>query len=183
MPFDIVALDENSTNLQDYNGTVCVRVVNDLNESLSSWKELHFNNEQSKNTSFHDVNSSSKDARVEIVWKDEVSEVCPLSNETNSTLSSDNFAIRPDKFNFNIASPIKSGEGFIFDAKAQTNSVNAYGYDANVTSFDINITDGSKVCESTDADFNLTQITFYDGVSNQNARFADVGVVDINITD
>jgi len=41
---------------------------------------------------------------------------------------------------------------------------------------DINITMNDNVveCEAPNADFNLTEITFEDGKSNENARFDDV---------
>ena len=171
----IVSLDENKTNLQDFNGTVCAKVDNVI-------KTIKFNNENNKSASFN-VNRAIKDVRVELSWKKDVDESCPLANENNETNSLNNFAIRPVKFNISITSPLIAGKEFNFDVKAQTGTTNAQGYDTNVSDINITIHDDTKECEAIDADFNLTKIAFKDGISNESARFDDVGVVDINITD
>jgi hypothetical protein len=177
LDFDLslVALNDTNTALKDYNGSVCARIIDDANNSLSDWEKLQFSNNNKLNTTFN-VTKSNKNARVQIVWKDEVTENCPLSNETNSTLSTDNFAIRPDKFDFNIPVVGYAGDNFTIDFSAS----NALDYNETLnSSFVVEANISKPSCFN--GTLNVAPFNFENGVKNSvDANYSDVG--DINIT-
>jgi hypothetical protein len=167
-------LDENGTNYQDFNGTVCAKVDNNTSK-------LDFRDQNSSTATFK-ISKAIKDIRVDISWKKDVDGNCPLSNETNLT---DNFAIRPDRFIIqDISSPIRAGSDFNIAFKAVDIS------DANVTdydesnyinkSFEVNATEINSTCKT--GDFNLSDFNFTDGnASNINATYSEVGEINITI--
>lgn len=171
----IASLNEANDAFQDFNGSVCSCFDND---SLCFKNQFTDNNISTQNFI---INKAMKDTRVKIYWKEDVNVLCNallVDAEANSTLSSDNFAIRPEKFEIiSSSSSIKAGTAFDFDVSA-----NARDYNESV---DLNITlhDTSKECNSINLDFNLTNVTFVDGNSSNSAKFDDVGIVDINMTD
>lgn len=168
----VVSLNESNNALQDYNGSVCVRLIDDFDKSLTDWNKLQFTN-NILNTTFN-VNKANKNTKVQIVWKDEVTENCPLSNETNSTKSTDNFAIRPEKFHFNLPSISYAGENFNIDFTTNTLDYNetkdiSFQIDANITK--VGCDNGS---------FYVAPFSFENGIKSVDANYSDVG--DINIT-
>jgi len=65
----IASLDENGTNYQDFNGTVCAVVDNAISKLL-------FKNQNKIDVTFK-ISRAIKDARVHLSWKKNVYENCP----------------------------------------------------------------------------------------------------------
>ena len=163
----IASLDTNKTNYRDFNGTVCVTIDNNTSK-------LDFR-DQNTTIALFKISRAIKDIRVHISWKKNIDEGCPLSSENNETNSSDNFAIRPEKFTISSVGTLRAGNVFDFNVSA-----NAPDYNTTGVAIEANLT---KDCSIKDADFNITTIDFSDGESNNTVKFGDIGVVDINITD
>ena len=166
----IASLTEDNSALQDYNGTVCVRLVGENN---STWNKVELTSNP-KDTIFS-VNRADKDIRVEIAWKDEVDETCPVSNETNSTMSSDNFAIRPDKFNLTLPTLAYAGEDFNIDFDAS--SVVDYNETLG-SSFRVESNISKSGCSN--GALHVETFSFENGVKSVDVNYSDIG--DINIT-
>ncbi len=170
---NIASLNETGDNYQDFNGTVCVQVGNSI-------KKLLFNDINITTTTLK-IQEALKDTKVKISWKKNVDENCPLNNEDNSTLSSDNFAIRPGRFTLSFQPPFYAGDDFNITFQALD------GDDKNTTDYN-ETKDMSFVIES-----NITKAGCYQGslsVNNfsfQNGKAKDVNasysnIGDINIT-
>jgi len=112
--------------------------------------------------------------------------VACLADQLNSYSCSDNFAIRPEKFDSNIT----SGQIFVADKNSSvTFSADAFSTSGTTdynetmnTSFvvDINISDSSKTCAAPSIQI-TPNIAFLDGnVTNNNYSFGNVG--DFNLT-
>ncbi len=166
----IFSLNEDNNASQDYSGTVCVRLVGEHN---STWSKVELTSKHNKDIPFN-VDRADKDTRVEIAWKNEVDEPCPVSNETNSTLSSDNFAIRPDKFNLTLPALAYAGENFNIDFTASR----VLDYNETLgSSFNIE----SNISRCIDGSLHVTPFSFENGAEKSvDANYTDIG--DINIT-
>ena len=171
----IAALDKDGTNYQDFNGTVCASVDN--NTSKLDFRDIN------TTTALFKVSRALKNVRVQIAWKKDVNESCPLNNEDNETNSSDNFAIRPDKFiiDINSSSP-KAGVNFHIDVNAtQFGGGNARDYnETNGNSFSFDMNDSNSSCSSGTLNGMPNPFKFYDGNISFDANYSDVG--DINFT-
>jgi len=172
----------------DFNGTVCsVLFDEDTKNKISEWNATHWrsnDNINKTNISFK-VTKAVKKAKVYMYWIENVFESndsCSglFNHEGNETNSTDNFAIRPKCYNVRITpNPFYAGSGF--DINVSTDSKpDEYNGTAKI---EANITDTTKTCVHQNAEFNLSNITFDNGESNNTAKFDDVGIVDINITD
>ena len=163
----IASLDENGTDFQEFNGTVCANIDNNISK-------LDFRDDNTSVASFK-VSRAIKDIRVDITWKKDVDESCPFDSDYNETNSTDNFAVRPEHFTISSADIIRAGNVFDFNVSADAKDYNTTGIGINVAL--------TKNCTKTRADFNISTIDFTDGESNNSVQFGDVGVADINISD
>lgn len=178
----IASLNSANTDLSDFNGTVCVRIVDDTNLSLNGdGTSLYFNSAQTQTASNFNITKAVKDARVLLSWKENVNTTCPLSTDANSTLATDNFAIRPDSFTISNATSAYAGDIFQLDFKA-LNALSANSTDYNETkddSFGITAVIGKSGCAS--GTFTVSDFSFANGQKLAvDSNFSDVG--DINIT-
>jgi len=180
----IASLDENGSDYQEFNGTVCSRIVIEGNISVTGWKKNFFNDINESNQTFH-VSQAIKIAKVEIIWKENNDSNCSVIDdfEDNETNSTDNFALRPDRFAIeNISSPIRAGGDFniTFSVVDESNaSVKDYNESKGV-SFEVNATEINSVCKT--GDFNLNDFNFTDGnTSDINATYNEVGKIKIKI--
>lgn len=179
---NIFALNENNTAYQDFNGTVCVRLVDNNDKNITSWSKLLFN-QANPYVNLATFNSSyaSKDVRVALSWKKNVDTTCPLSVEDNTTKSTDHFAIRPNKFTIANATTAYAGENFTLDFKA-LNALNTNSLEYNETkdgTFTIASVIGKIGCNN--GILNVSNFSFADGQKLAvDSNFSDVG--DINIT-
>ena len=170
----LASLNIDNTALKSYDGSVCARLVSSGDENLSAWRKVQFFKDESKEISFV-ATKVSREARVKIVWKDKVDEACPLKNESNVTLSTDSFAIRPEKFTIKNLPQI-SYAGDFFKITIDTS---AKGYNEAVDSSFILKNKASKIGCLTKP-LVVNKYKFYDGLADINATYGDIG--DINIT-
>ena len=187
----IASLDENRSEYQEFNGTVCSRVIiqNDTNVTdwvKNSFREENTSDQTSEGNPTFNVSQAIKQSKVEIIWLKNKDESCsdvessPDHNETNST---DNFAIRPSKFTIlNYPNPIYAGEDFNISFEAVNNDdKNATDYnESNGSSFDINVSEIKNGCVKGNYS---GDVTFSDGGNTTVANYDEVGKIDINISD
>ena len=133
----LAALNATNNDFQEFNGTVCTQIVDAdwANAARSSWVKSLFTDANSTLIAFSSSHAV-KNSRVHIVWKHNVNEACPLSGEDNATDSSDNFAIRPERFHLTVsAAPYYASEPFSLRATAQTlNGTNTFDYNESMGS-------------------------------------------------
>jgi len=180
----IASLDESGTNYQDFNGTVCTCINSD---NSICFKNYFSDDNQSADTSqgnpsFNIVNAI-KSADVNISWKKDVNENCPLINEDNSTIASDRFAIRPNKFSLSIPSTnFYAAEDFVINFSAlddSNNSTNNYNEDLNSTFI---VESNTTKLECNIGTFSLDDFTFSNGIKNNvNAKYSNLGELNILI--
>ena len=172
----IASLDVNNTNYQEFNGTVCANIQN----SVST---LIFHDQNSSTATFR-INKAIKNTRVKLSWKKDFIGTCPLSNEDNSTLSTDNFAIRPEQFHIdtNTTSP-KAGVNFHIDVNASSyDGTNSLDYnETNNTSFVFDINDSNATCAKGILKGLPTPFKFSNGGISFDANYSDVGDVNFSI--
>ena len=135
----IASLNEDGTAYQEFNGTVCVKIIDKNNNDLSDWEKIYFNDKNSSdqtddgNPDFN-ITKSVREGIVNISWKRSVDESCPLENEDNETNATDSFAIRPERFTFDInSSELYAGEDFTIFYKA-LDAIDANSSDYNTSS-------------------------------------------------
>jgi hypothetical protein len=177
----LVALDENGSELKEFNGTVCARVVS-TDGYQGDWNKTLWNNEKEKNITFS-INKAIKNARINIEWKVSEDTDCPIE-DANETNSSDNFAIRPKEFDANNLSKLIAGEDFNLTIKALDKIDNlAKDYNESIyikgDSVSIEYVD-SKNC----IDGNLNKVSggnFADGEGNITLNYKEVGELNVTI--
>ena len=188
----IAALKSDDVNtLDDFNGTVCVQIVDDQNVTLNGvGTKVSFTGQQTVNTSDIAIAKAVKDARVKLSWKANVNQACPVG-DSNATLASDNFSIRPISYVPTSSPTPKAGEVFTLSLKAVGNaSATIAGYDATVPLVK-SIYDANKICSV--ADGNLTtsasgainSLIFQtaDSSSSNQLIFGDIGKFTLNLKD
>ena len=184
---NISSLDASRSTLQDYNGTVCVRLTNNADQNLTGWNKLLFNNVKSMPTTFtlNRAIGGSDSAGVDIHWKNSVDTTCPLTLETDTADSSDRFAVRPKTFAISSSNAI-AGSDFNLTFTAPNFGLTASS-DYNETvgnSFDVTYAEHNASCIS--GIFNTpinSGWSFSNGSKKLTTRYNEVGIIDINISD
>ncbi|MEA2111470.1 MAG: LamG domain-containing protein, partial [Campylobacterota bacterium] len=165
----LASLNETNDNYQEFNGTLCSQIVDTLhgNSTQSSWVKSLFTETNTTTASFN-VSSALKNAKVNLIWKSNVDETCPLTDEDNSTLSSDNVAVRPNQFNIIPTGPYYAGELFNIVASAY-NINNTATQDYNETqlggSFTIDGNETRLECIAGSESFSIADADFSNGVT------------------
>ncbi|WP_331775711.1 right-handed parallel beta-helix repeat-containing protein [Sulfurospirillum sp. 1612] len=182
---NIFALNESNTDYQDFNGTVCASVVDsNTHKVLSNWVKLLFDaTNPYVNVATFNSEYASHDAQIDLVWKENVDTTCPISDEDNSTRSTDHFAIRPLKFTIDTnTTSLYAGVPFRLDINASNNSGgNSLDYnETNGTSYTISISDSNATCPSGSLGNVPDPIQFSNGGVSFTPKYSDVG--DVNIT-
>ncbi|RUM65519.1 MAG: hypothetical protein DSZ03_02635, partial [Sulfurimonas sp.] len=177
-PFSLTlaALNETNDDFQEFNGTVCTQIVDSdhADAARSSWIKSLFSD---TNTTLIATSSAHavKNSRVHIMWKRNVDEACPLVGEDNATDSSDNFAIRPERFNLRAsAAPYYASEPFTLQATAQTpDGTNTLDYnETQGGSFAIDANETRTDCITPGESFTIAGSTFSNGQTTDiNASF------------
>lgn len=189
-PFDlnISSLESTNTALQDFNGTVCARIVNSTGAAISGWNKLLFNAEKSKITTFTPTRAigGSDNARIDLHWKTNANADCPLISETNTTMASDRFSIRPASFAFSAPNAV-AGVDFnitftapIFGAATASTDFN----ESAGSTFDVTYAEHNVSCPI--GTFNPALAngwSFANGSKLLTTRYNEVGVIDLNISD
>lgn len=183
---NISSLDDSGGGFQDFNGTVCVQVVDNSDNNLTDWKNIFFNSKSSSsqtttgNPTFQ-VLKASKNNFIKIAWKKNVNENCPLINENNTTNATDNFAVRPLKFGIDFnPTVLYAGVPFHIDLNA-TDFTNANTKNYNEirnTSFVFDINDSNATCIS--GVLGTLPNQFSDGNLSFDTNYSDIG--NINFT-
>ena len=183
----LAALNKANDDYQDFNGTVCTQVVDTANANSvkSMWTKSYFLDNNLTTISLN-VPTAVKNAQVNIVWKRDVDEACPLVGEDNRTFSSDDFAVRPNNFDIGLSSPIKAAQDFNVTFYANDISGNATGdYNEIVTSsLDVNVTELKPACKT--ALFNPDikgGWQFTNGSKTLSTKYPDVGELSIIISE
>jgi hypothetical protein len=180
----LASLDETGNGYQEFNGTVCSRIVGDGYEGV--WNKTVWNNEKEKNVTFN-VNMPLRSARVNIHWiNDNLSANCPLQNETNETNSSDAFAIRPAYYKIDdVNKNLKAGADFSVLIKAYDANKHVIG-DFNFSNapveFDFKDSMGCKTGELNSTFSPLkTSADFINGEANVTLNYTEVGDLNISV--
>ena len=180
----IASLNDDNNDTQEFNGTVCFKVIGDNNET--DYDKVFFNEVNETNVSFN-VGFISKDSYVNVKWLRDTNESetncsVTLDGETNST---DDFALRPEKFYFELnETQFYAGENFGVIAYAydeNNNTQKDYNETSQDGSFEINATELKVECVTSDENFSIEDINFTDGSSVEvNGSYSGLG--DLNIT-
>jgi hypothetical protein len=185
---NISSLNENGDNYQEFNGTVCSAVIDENDNNISAWFKNSFDEDNTStqtiqgNPTFK-VSKAIKSAKIKIEWIANTDATCPLSSETNDTNSTDNFAIRPLKFNISNYPTIayaKEDFNISFEAK-DNNDNNTTDYnETKGSSFDVIVKEIKNGCAT--GNYN-SDIKFANGGNTTIANYDETGEIDINITD
>ena len=172
----------------EYTGTVCSRILDndDNNTAYTGWMRQYFNNEVEKNLTDIEVNNSVPDAIVHIVWAggDRSCEDV-LNNDHNASFSTDTFAIRPYKYKVKLSKmPLFAGEAFDLNVSSVDFNKNLLDdYNESDVNISVDMNRSSLICDYPHAEFNLSTINFTNGVSNNNAKFDEVGEMNLTVFD
>jgi len=182
----VISVDENKNPIQNrvFDDTF-IRLIpssiscKDANSTgLTPWKKIDIYNKTTVNNFSIKSDKSNTDVKVQMKW----------SNGTKTECSSDDFAIRPDKFQLNLPSyKVKAGENFTFKVKAldyKSNSTLGY-FEEKDTSFSIKTKDKKSPSCATGSLIFSTAMRFVNGEFNDNnhTRYDNIGIVDINISE
>lgn len=183
----VASLDTANTALQDFNGTVCVQIIDTLSGSQLGRNCQVWNPLQSSLYTFTSP-SATKNAAAKIAWKkSDLSGTFAIGSEDNATFSSDHFAIRPESFAID-APNATAGKDFNITFTAPMYGVTTASMDYNETagiSFNVSIAEQNPACimgtfTSTPS---LGLFSFVNGSKVLTAQYSEVGRLDINISD
>jgi len=188
----IASLDKNGTKYKEFNGTVCSRIIKEGDSNVTDWFKNFFadNNTSDQTTQGNpdfNVSKALKKAKVEIIWKKNTLPSIECSTidgfEDNETNSSDNFAIRPDRFVIYPPTQVYAGEDFniSYSAKGYGSDDNASDYnESNGSSFNLHVNEVKPVCKTGNFTGN---VNFKDGNVTVLSNYDEVGKIDVNISD
>ena len=182
----VAALNEANTAFQDFNGTVCAKIINNADQNISGWNKLLFNDQNSSTTTFtiNRAIGGSDSARVKLYWKKNVDTTCPITAEDNSTTASDRFAVRPASFGLFTTNAVAGTDFYVdFIGYNYNGSASADYNETSGGTFDVSTAEHNAACPLGTFTIPLTPFSFQDGIKSIMTRYSDVGIIDINITD
>jgi len=183
--------DLNITSQEDFNGTICIQIKSDTNES--DWTKTKFTNSKIVTIEDSNVTFISQEAEIFLKYTEETnsSDVncsSPLDGTDNSI---DKFAIRPKEF-FILpsSSTINAGEEFNlsfisgYNSSSPSNDYNETNEDSNA-SFKVVISEIKNGCLVSSFNPNITKdVNFTDGNKTfTNITYEEIGKVDVNISE
>jgi len=178
-------VDENEE--KEFNGTVCAIIIDAKGNNISDWNKIDFRKEKSKKATFI-VECATKRAQVQMNWIENEDKDCPLDT-SNSSTSTDYFAIRPLKFSIdNYPTNVYAGEDFNISFHGLDYSgIDTIDYnETNISSnpsFKIKVQEINTNCIKGDFKIKDDNITFFNGINNTIANYDEIGIFDINLTD
>ncbi|MBE0498989.1 MAG: hypothetical protein IBX43_07100 [Campylobacterales bacterium] len=184
----LAALDETNTAYQEFNGTVCTQIVDADGNAKSTWLASVFSSESAVLLS-HTVEVALKEAFVRIVWKTEnMSGTCPITAADGTVLSSDNFSIRPEKFDCESipVSPLVSERPYLssFIATPFGASSATPGYTSAAVVLSPNkYMRTNELNSSLHGTLSPATLSFVEGSAAATVRFNDVGDIGIDLND
>ncbi|MFA6628655.1 MAG: LamG-like jellyroll fold domain-containing protein [Sulfuricurvum sp.] len=181
----VASLDTANTALQDFNGTVCVQIIDTLSGSQLGRNCQVWNPLQSSLYTFTSP-SATKNAAAKIAWKkSDLSGTFAIGSEDNATFSSDRFAIRPESFAID-APDATAGKDFNITFTAPMYGVTTASMDYNETagiSFNVSIAEHKPACPMGAFTPSLNSFSFSNGSKILTTRYNEVGVLDVTISD
>ena len=163
-----------------FSGTVCSAIIDNNGNNISNWIKNSFSN-QTEKTNTYKATKANKDSRIKIEWLKNTDASCPLVNETNHTVSSDNFAIRPKNFEIEFSSSkIYAGGDFIITFKVLDENGNETKNYNETNSFEVNVTENKAGCKTGILEIN---VNFLNGKSESVAKYSEIGDINISIRD
>ncbi len=183
----VASLDATRTVAQDFNGTVCAAIVDSAGTPITDWAQLLFASTPTQNAVFTVARAvgGSDYAGVRLHWKRGVSLPCPLSSEDNTTLASDYFSVRPASFALSAPQGIAGSDFNLTFAANDFAAAPAAGYNESAgAGFGVSYAEHNLACTS--GTLNPSPVSgwsFSDGVRMLTTRYAEAGVLDVNISD
>jgi len=179
----IASLTEDGSDFQEFNGTVCTRVVSDGYEG--EWNKTYWENETEKNVTFN-VNRALKEAYVYIQWISDENTDCPVNDKDGETNSTDNFAIRPQRFDISkVSGVLKAGNEFNLTIEA----LDASGADTKDYNESVHIRGSSADLEYNETKSGCKTGTlsktgggdFSDGKTDISLKYDEVGEIEFTV--
>lgn len=189
-PFDLTIASINETNdgYQDFNGTLCARLIDNAGNTLTDWVKLNYASEQTKTASFilNRAIGGSDNAGVRLLWEKNAlaATACDTLTATDTTTASDRFAVRPALFTVTAPNAI-AGVDFNITFAAPNFSGNAstlYNESAG-SSFEVSVAEHNPLCAMGTFNPIPNSFSFINGTKIFTTRYSEVGVLDVNITD
>jgi len=183
--------DLNITSQEDFNGTICIQIKSDTNES--DWTKTEFTNSKIVTIEDSNVTFISQEAEIFLKYTEETnsSDVNCSSSLDGTDSSIDKFAIRPKEF-FILpsSSTINAGEEFNlsfisgYDSSNPSKDYNETNEDSNA-SFEVVISEIKNGCLVSSFNPNITKdVNFTDGTKTfANITYEEIGKVDVNISE
>ncbi len=188
-PFELTLASLNETNdgYQEFNGTVCSRIVG---ASPEVWVKSSFIDANTSTVTYQ-VTNAIQESRIDIRWwkdTDAASVTCNDESDDNRTLSSDNFSVRPERFTCKLDnSPLVAEHLYPMTITATQYQQELAVADYNTSAFSVNTTrymNNGEQNNSLSGVLNRTDLDgFEDGNCSGSIAFNDVGIVGIDIND
>jgi len=167
----VASLNEDNDDFQEFKGTVCSCVDDDSDTCFKNYfDDQNDSSQTTQGNPAYTISKAIKDTKIDIHWKKDLDIECDalLLDEDNTTDSTDNFAIRPEKFSLTLTTaPYYAGDDFNITAHAynydSSDDTAAYNEASNTYSLEANETDIS--CFSSSEIFNNTKENFSDGLT------------------
>ena len=188
-PFSLTLASLNETNdgYQEFNGTVCSRIVG---ASPEVWVKSSFMDANTTTVTYN-VTNAIKESRIDIRWwkdTDAASVTCNDESDNNRTLSSDNFSVRPERFTCKLDnSPLVAEHLYPMTITATQYQQELAVADYNTSAFSVNTRlymNNGEQNNSLSGVLNRTDLDgFEDGNCSGSITFNDAGIVGIDIND
>jgi hypothetical protein len=184
----VASLDQTNTVFQDFNGTVCAKLIDTAGNALTGWNTMLFNSAQSTTTfTLNRAIGGSDSAGVRLMWKKDAdpTTACDALTDTNTTIASDRFAVRPASFALTAPNAV-AGVSFDINITAPVHNNSTPSADYNETvggSFDISVAEYTSGCPMGDFTPPLGIFGFINGAQTLTTLYDEVGILDINLTD
>ncbi|MDD2782018.1 LamG-like jellyroll fold domain-containing protein, partial [Sulfuricurvum sp.] len=185
----VASLNETNTDFQDFNGTVCAKIINNADQNISGWNKLLFIDQNTSNTSFtlNRAIGGTDSAGVKLYWIKNVDSTCPITGEDNSSTASDRFSVRPSSFavtttTTNAVAGINFDINFTAPIYGATTASSDYNESSGET-FDVTIAEHNASCTTGIFTPPLTSFSFVNGTKTFTTRYSEVGILDLNISD
>ena len=173
-----ISYKEDRSAKKAYTGTVCSIIVDKNGNRIGDWNKTIWDKDKEKNISLS-IPKALKEAYVELDSTDDTNASCPLT-EYNKSVSTDPFAVRPDKFVFKIvpSNTIKAGEEFNVTIEAvdvNGNPVNNYNEPINIkgNSVDLDYLELNNDCLT--GKLKGDNLQFKDGKADLTLKYSEIG--------
>ncbi|CAA6815894.1 MAG: Unknown protein [uncultured Campylobacterales bacterium] len=180
---------EVTSNIADFNGTVCVAVVDSNDINISSWQSKDMTNGDSFVKSFN-VDQAVRIARIKIKYNQNIPHLisdCSLPLSLSETYYGDSFSVRPEKFVFDElnATYISQEELSLVLGVYNVDDNLSLNYEGTDLRIEIakKFSDGSDDDGSLEGNMSFDIGAFVSGKSDINLSFDDIGIVDFKIID